>query len=63
MPTEDAKKLKFNEYQKFDQGSFIIYEGLECLIERINGCKNNPENSITKKVGKHITLGFSISTI
>ena len=28
-----------------------------------DGCKNNPENSITTKVGEHIPLGFSIFTI
>ena len=26
-------------------------------------CKNNPENSSTTKVGKHIPSGFSMSTI
>ena len=29
----------------------------------IDGCKNNPENSFTTKVGKHIPSGFSMSTI
>ena len=28
--------------------------GLECIIEKINGCKNNPENSSTEKVSEHI---------
>ena len=27
------------------------------------GCKNNPKNSFTTKVGKHISSGFSMSTI
>ena len=33
------------------------------MIEKIGGCKNNPENSSTTKVSKHIPSGFSISTI
>ena len=36
---------------------------LECLIEKIDGCKNNPQNSFTAKVGKHIPSDFSISTV
>ena len=34
-----------------------------CIIEKIDGCKNNSENSSTTKVSKHIPSGFSISTI
>ena len=33
------------------------------LIEKIDGCKNNPESSSTAKVGEHIPLGFLMSTI
>ena len=53
MPSEDTEILKFNQYQKCDKISFIIYVDLECLIEKIDGCKNNPQNS----------SGFTISTI
>ena len=48
------------EYHKVP---FIIYEDLECLIEKIDGCKNNLENSPTKEVGEQISPGFSVSTI
>ena len=34
----------------------------ECLIEKIDGCKNNPENSPTTKMDEHIPSGFSKST-
>ena len=33
------------------------------IIKKINGCKNNPENSFTTKVRKHIPLGLSMSAI
>ena len=57
MPSEDTKMLEFNQYQKFDNAPFIIYADLEWLIEKIEGCKNNPEKSSTTKVGKHISSG------
>ena len=63
MPSEDNKILEFNQYQKSDKAPFIIYAGLECIIEKIDGCKNNPENSSTTKVSEHIPSGFSMSTI
>ena len=50
MPSEDTKILKFNQYQKFDKAIFLLYEDLECIIEKIDGCKNNPENSSAIKV-------------
>ena len=63
MSSEDTKTLEFNQYQKSDKAPFIIYADLECLIEKIDGCKNNPENSFTTKVSEHIPSGFSMSTI
>ena len=36
---------------------------LECIIEKIDRCNNNPENLSTTKVNKHIITGFSMSTI
>ena len=63
MPSEDTKILEFNQYQKSDQAPFIIYADLEYIIEKIDGCKNNSENSSTTKVSEHIPSGFSMSTI
>ena len=62
MPSEDTKILEFNQYQKPDKAPFITYADLECLIEKIDGYKNNPENSITIKLGEHIPSDFSMST-
>ena len=63
MPSQDTKILEFNQYQKSDKAPFIIYVDLECIIEKTDGCKNNPENSSTTKVSEHIPSGFSMSTI
>ena len=56
MPSEDTKILEFNQNKKSDKRPFIIYADLEWLIEKIHGCKNNPENSFTTKVGEHIQV-------
>ena len=63
MPYKDTKILEFNQYQKFHKAPFIIYADLECLIENIDGYKNNPENLSTTKVSEHISSGFSMSAI
>ena len=63
MPFKNTKILEFNQYQKSDKAPFIIYADLECIIEKIDGCKNNPESSSTTKVSKHISSGFSLPTI
>ena len=46
-----------------DKATFIICTGLECLIEKIDEYKNDPENSSTLKVSEHILSGFLMSTI
>ena len=54
--------IEFNQYQKSDKAPFIIYADLECIIEKTDGCKNNPENWSTTKVSKNIPSTFSMST-
>ena len=63
MPFKGTKILEFNQYQKSDKTPFIIYVCLECIIEKIDGCKNNPENSSTTKVSEHVPSGFPMSRI
>ena len=63
MPFEDRKMLEFKQYQEYDKAPFIIYADLECVTEKIDGCKNNPENSSTTKESEHIPSDFSMSTI
>ena len=63
MPSENIKISEFNQYQKYDKAPFIIYPDLECLTEKIDGCKNNPEHSFTTKAEEDVPSGFSMSTI
>ena len=42
---------------------YINYADIESLIKKIDGCANNPKNSSTKKIGEHITCGYTMSTI
>ena len=41
---------------------FIIYTDLECLLEKISTCINNPSEPSTTKVNKHIPSGYLIFT-
>ena len=60
MPSEDTKILEFDQHKESDKAPFIIFADLECILENIDGCKNNPENSLGFIF--HIPLGFSMST-
>ena len=63
MPSENTRILESNQFPKFVRAPFIIYADFECMIEKIDGCKYNPENTSTTKVSKHIPSIFSMSTI
>ena len=58
MFSHDTKMLEFNQNKKSDKGPFIIYADLECIIEKIDGCKNNSENSYAAIGSEHILSGF-----
>ena len=63
MSSEDSELLEFNRYQEADKAPFIIYTDLEYIIEKIDGYKNNPENSSTAKVNEHFPSPFLMLTI
>ena len=53
MPSEKDNMLEFNQYMKSDKLSCIIYANMESLINKIDGCTNNPKNSSATKIGEH----------
>ena len=62
MPEEYNKILKYNEGEKSMRLPFIIIADLECLLEKMNTCHNNPEKSSTTKINKHTPSGYSLFT-
>ena len=63
MPSEDTKISEFSQCKKSDKAPFIIYADLECILEKIDGCKNNPANSTATKSSEHIRSSLWRSTI
>ena len=49
MPNDDNKILKYNYGEKPLKVTAIIYADLECLLEKIHSCQNNPEKCDTEK--------------
>ena len=52
MSSEVSKILEFSQYQTSDKAPFIIYADHECLIEKIDGCRNNSKNWSATTVGE-----------
>ena len=49
MPKQVEKILKYNPGEKSLKAPFAIYIDLECMLEKIDSCQNNPEKSYTEK--------------
>ena len=62
MPTKDNNTIKYNQGEKSMKLPFTIYADLECLLEKMSTCQNNPNESSTTKINKHTPLGYSIFT-
>ena len=62
MPTKDNNIIKYNCGEKSIKMPFTIYADLECLLEKIDTCENDPNKSYTTKINKHIPLGYSLFT-
>ena len=62
MPTKDNNTIKYNQGEKSIKLPFVVYADLECLLEKMSTCYNNPEKSSTTKINKHTPSGYSIFT-
>ena len=63
MSLETVKILKLIQCMGPDKIPCTIFTDIESLIRKIDGCVNNPENSLRTKLGEHIPSGYSMSTI
>ena len=62
MPNEDNKILIYIPGEKSLKVPFINYADLECLLQKIKSCQNNPEKSYTEKKAVHRPSGYSLIT-
>ena len=58
----DSKISKYNHGGKSMKVPFFIYADLECLLEKMSTCHNNPKKSSTTKIIKHTPPGYSLFT-
>ena len=62
MPTKNNNIIKYNHGEKSMKLPLVLYADLECLLEKISTCINNPNESSTTKINKHEPSGYSIFT-
>ena len=62
MPTKDNNTLKYNHGEKSTKLPFVIYADLECLLDKMSTCQNNPNKSSTIKINKHTPSHYSLFT-
>ena len=63
VPTKDNNNtIKYNQGEKSIKLPFVVYADLECLLEKISTCQNNPRESSTTEINKHVPSGYSLFT-
>ena len=62
MSAKDNNVIKYNHGENSIKLPFVVYADLECLLEKMSTCSNNPKESSTAKINKHTPSGYSIFT-
>ena len=62
MATKNHNTIKYNHGEKSMKLPSVIYDDLECLLEKMSACINNPNKSSTTEISKHTPSGYSIFT-
>ena len=60
MSIKGNNTIKYNHGEKSIKIPFTIYADLECLLEKMSTCQNDPNKSSTTKINKHALSGYSI---
>ena len=53
MSTKDNNIIKYNQGEKSIKLPFVVYADLECLLEKMSTCQNNPNESSTTEINKY----------
>ena len=63
-PSNSNKILKYNHGEKSLKALFMIYADVECLLEKMHSCQNNPEKSYTeKKLNMNLLVTHCLQTV
>ena len=62
MPIKDNNTIKYNQGEKSIKLPFVVYANLECLLEKMSTCQNNPKELSTTEINKHTPSGYSLFT-
>ena len=62
MPIKGNNTIKYNHGEKSIKIPFTIYTDLECSLEKMSTCQNDPNESSTTKINKHTPSGYSLFT-
>ena len=62
MPIKGNNTIKYNHGEESIKIPFTTYADLECLLEKMSACQNDPNKSSTTKINKHTPSGYSIFT-
>ena len=49
IPNKFERIVKYNPGEKSLKVQFVIYADLECFLEKIDSCQNDPKKSSTEK--------------
>ena len=59
MSTKVNNIIKYNQGEKYIKLPFVVYADLECLLEKMSTCQNNPNESSATEINKHTASGYS----
>ena len=62
IPTKDNNIIKYNKREKSMKLPFVVYADLECLLEKMSTCQNNPRESSATEINKQAPSGYSLFT-
>ena len=62
MPTKNNNTVQYNHGEKSMKLPFVIYADLECLLEKMSTCINNPNDLSATEINKRPPSGYSIFT-
>ena len=62
MPKKGSS-IKFKNYKNTNRHPFVIYADFECIVEKMDCCDGNPNESYTNKIQKHKPISYTYAVV
>ena len=63
MPKQEKNLISFQNYNKQLKAPYVTYADVEAIVEKMQWCEQNKQESYTEKTSHHVACGYAYKVV